>query len=167
MNDLEYIHAQNKAWQVLITAEINSLPVSTKRVCEKLEIVLVETKNIKGGYTTVINKPYIAVGSGLPPQRKRFTIAHEIGHIVMGHIVNGEEHQEALANVFALALLAPGCILRRIGVSSAEEIEKLCNISSAAAEQRWLMTKNNPRYYISPLAEELEEQFSDFIKHHT
>lgn len=46
-------------------------------------------------------------------ERKRFTIAHEIGHIVLGHegysIINEKE-----ADVFASQLLLPHCILERL-----------------------------------------------------
>jgi Zn-dependent peptidase ImmA (M78 family) len=47
------------------------------------------------------------------PVRKRFTLAHELGHIVLDHIEDGEseEHsnplQEAEANAFAGELLVP------------------------------------------------------------
>lgn len=168
MDETKYLHAQNKAWQVLIDAGVKTLPVSMTAICNHLKIKLVETDDIKGGYTTVVNQPYIVVDSRLPAQRKRYTIAHEIGHNVLGHLEDNDTHdQEESANIFALALLAPGCILRSININSVDEIMQICNISEAAARHRWIMLKNHLRYYISPLAEELEEQFADFIKTHS
>lgn len=49
--------------------------------------------------------PMMIVNAGLPPDRERFTIAHELGHLVM-HRAPGDD-QETEANDFASALLAP------------------------------------------------------------
>lgn len=49
--------------------------------------------------------PMMIVNTGLAPDRERFTIAHELGHLVM-HDAPGDE-QEAQANDFASELLAP------------------------------------------------------------
>ncbi|GCD19267.1 XRE family transcriptional regulator [Cellulomonas algicola] len=49
--------------------------------------------------------PLLIVNSGLSGDRQRFTIAHELGHVVM-HRIPGED-QEAQADQFAASLLAP------------------------------------------------------------
>ncbi|WP_162243340.1 ImmA/IrrE family metallo-endopeptidase [Cellulomonas sp. Leaf334] len=49
--------------------------------------------------------PLLIVNSGLSGDRQRFTIAHELGHVVM-HRLPGED-QEAQADLFAASLLAP------------------------------------------------------------
>jgi len=49
--------------------------------------------------------PMMVVNTGLPPDRERFTIAHELGHLVM-HDAPGDD-QESEANDFASALMAP------------------------------------------------------------
>ncbi len=49
--------------------------------------------------------PLMLVNSGLPSDRQRFTICHELGHLVM-HIFP-DENQEAEANHFASELLTP------------------------------------------------------------
>lgn len=54
--------------------------------------------------------PMMLVNTGLAPDRLRFTIAHELGHLVM-HVVPGEE-QELEANRFASAFLAPADEIR-------------------------------------------------------
>lgn len=50
-------------------------------------------------------KPVLLVNSGLSGDRQRFTIAHELGHLLM-HTVPGED-QEREANQFAGEFLAP------------------------------------------------------------
>lgn len=49
--------------------------------------------------------PIMMMNSGLPGDRQRFTLAHELGHLVM-HDVPADD-QEAEANTFASELLAP------------------------------------------------------------
>jgi Zn-dependent peptidase ImmA (M78 family)/transcriptional regulator with XRE-family HTH domain len=49
--------------------------------------------------------PVLVVNSGLPGDRQRFTVAHELGHLVM-HRLPGED-QEREADAFAAELLAP------------------------------------------------------------
>lgn len=46
-------------------------------------------------------------------ERKRFTIAHEIGHVVLGHTVHCQNN-EIEANTFASQLLLPHCILEEL-----------------------------------------------------
>lgn len=49
--------------------------------------------------------PVMLVNAGLPPDRYRFTVAHELGHLVMHSIPS--EDQETQADMFASELLAP------------------------------------------------------------
>ncbi|TCU86062.1 Zn-dependent peptidase ImmA (M78 family) [Curtobacterium sp. PhB191] len=50
-------------------------------------------------------KPMMLVNSGLPTDRLRFTVAHELGHLVMHHAP--ADNQEEEANTFASEFLAP------------------------------------------------------------
>ncbi len=52
--------------------------------------------------------PIIVVGSDWPGDRQRFTLAHELGHLVLAGRISGElvEQEEKLANRFAGAFLA-------------------------------------------------------------
>lgn len=71
-------------------------------------------------------------------RRRRFTAAHELGHCVLGHILNEaySAGEERAAEQFAAALLAPLVVLHECGVRSAEEIARVCGISHQAAELR-------------------------------
>ena len=61
----------------------------------------------------------IALNSSHPASRRRFTLAHELGHIVLGHeaTVTVDEHEsktlEAQANAFAGEILMPAADARR------------------------------------------------------
>ena len=61
---------------------------------------------------------YILINSDKPRVRRRFTIAHELGHLALGHLlggqmivdetVGGKSPEEKQANAFAAGLLMPG-----------------------------------------------------------
>lgn len=61
--------------------------------------------------------PYILINSDKPRVRRRFTIAHELGHLALGHLcggqaivdetVGGKSLEEKQANAFAAGLLMP------------------------------------------------------------
>ncbi len=49
--------------------------------------------------------PLILLNRGLPPDRERFTLAHEVGHLIMHELPSDEQEKEA--NRFAGEFLAP------------------------------------------------------------
>jgi Zn-dependent peptidase ImmA (M78 family)/DNA-binding XRE family transcriptional regulator len=54
--------------------------------------------------------PIVLVNTGLPPDRHRFTLAHELGHLLM-HAMPDDE-QEEQANAFAAEFLTPAELIR-------------------------------------------------------
>lgn len=86
----------------------------------------------------------------VPYTRVRWTLAHELGHIVLGHLkdfeqtainrggILAEEYDvlEKEADFFAAELLEPMAILKEVGAWRAEEITQLCWDSKTAAENR-------------------------------
>lgn len=72
--------------------------------------------------------------------RRRFTLAHEIGHIMLAH-EQDDAVQETEANCFAAELLLPRILLRELqlrtgGKITAEEIAELFGTSRAASENQ-------------------------------
>ncbi|MER2151859.1 MAG: ImmA/IrrE family metallo-endopeptidase [Candidatus Limivicinus sp.] len=81
---------------------------------------------------------------GRSPGRIRWTTAHEIGHVVIGHFDEIEEEylpenqrMEAEADYFAANLLAPFSAIEQFHICSAAKIRDFFGLSYAAAEQRW------------------------------
>lgn len=95
-------------------------------------------------------------------KRRRFTIAHELGHIVLGHLELPEitKKCENEANFFASEFLAPPAVLEACGVNSAAEISKICGISAGCAEIVFsnLYKKCNSKY-----KNLVKNRFSDYI----
>lgn len=109
-------------------------------------------------------------------RRCRFTIAHELGHIFLGHLlINTPEYKtfairednESEANVFARDLLAPACVLHELKVFTARDIANLCNISLEAAtyrEKRMRELEMRNAWYLHPMEKQVYNQFETFIK---
>ena len=78
------------------------------------------------------------------PKRVRFSLAHEIGHIVMNHliefpIVESVELYDALekeADVFATRLLSPPVVMWEEGIETLESVISFFNVSKSCAANR-------------------------------
>ena len=130
-----------------------------------------------GGFSCIVRGvPCICIWRGQRRRRARFTVAHELGHILLGHVgkytlVNREpsprdDPVEQAANGFAARLLAPACVLWGCRVSSAAEIAALCDISAVAARYRWermQLLYARGKFLISPLERTLYACFSQYI----
>lgn len=72
-------------------------------------------------------------------ERLRFTLAHELGHKVLGHhdlyaIELSHQDREREANAFAGELLAPSPLVHLIGISTVGEICNTFDVSQRCAE---------------------------------
>lgn len=108
----------------------------------------------------------------------RFTIAHELGHILLGHeLSDGFGHfrtasdkrpaAERQADEFAARLLAPACVLWALDVYSAEDIAALCDISFTAAQfraERMMVLRERGKFLTSPLEQQVFEIFQPWIE---
>lgn len=167
----DYKKARDKAWEVISNYNVSSLPVDVIGLCAGMGIItssyqkakrtirafgLAEYASGNDGFATVINGRYfIFYDDTVTPQgRIRFTLAHELGHIVLGHLTseniscragvtvwNRSEHSEpnkleAAANIFSSRLLAPACVLWALDLHAPEAIAELCGLSASAAKVR-------------------------------
>lgn len=180
MNYGQYKNARNASWQCLIDYKVNSLPVKVSQIAKQSDITLLKnsvanllSKNESG--TTLIqnDKLYIVYADEQSPQRCRFTIAHELGHIFLGHLFKTDgngflitDDAEHSANVFARDLLAPACVLHELRALTSAAIANLCNISLEAATyraERMAELERRNAFYLHPLEKQVKEQFAEFI----
>lgn len=108
--------------------------------------------------------------------RIRWTITHEIGHIVLNHLVDFKKTRverggltkkeyrvlEREADFFAGHVLAPPVILHKINAIKYSEILRICNLSKEAAINR-AGFQNRWRPTINELSFKLILQFKNFI----
>lgn len=180
MNYKNYQYSRDMAWRILRDLHVRELPVSTTEVCRRLGVAvkLYDPPDENDGCSLMVDgRPIILVRREMLPERQRFTTAHELGHILLGHVgeyrLTNREPQatdnpiEEAANVFAARLLAPACVLWGCGVQSAADIQRLCRISRQAAEcrmERMQLLYARDRFLTSPLERAVYHQFEQYIK---
>lgn len=97
--------------------------------------------------------------------RSRFTLAHELAHILLGHFQGGNitavsPKCENAANHLAIELLAPTAILSHIRGLTSREIADLCDISLTAAR---LQSRNQYNVALSDRTQQLLQSFEQYI----
>ncbi|MDO5785883.1 MAG: ImmA/IrrE family metallo-endopeptidase [Eubacteriales bacterium] len=194
MSNDNYKTARDLAWRVLLECGIDALPVKPSVVCRHYGWVLADyaagagsiralglaglTGRTDGFCTVTKNHTYIFFDSSLPSGRQRFTVAHEIGHLLLGHVGPGmatvenreptgsERAEERQANQFAARLLAPACVLHEIGALTPEAIQRACGISRQAAQfraERMMELEKRGKFYSHPLERQVGRQFASYV----
>lgn len=204
-----YTEIRDTVWRLILGMGINKLPIKISKVLTNLNIALYTYQNnyaeiadlgleeltkTSDGFTVVRRNQYVVFYDNTQlPARIRFTLAHELGHIILesgfsetaSGIVyttrNNEPNkndnpEETAANMFAARLLAPSCVLHELKLFTVEEIMQYCSISKAAAEfklERMLLLENrNARFlkekgygcfYLSSLESQVKKQFEEYI----
>lgn len=194
MSYQQYMNARDAAWNTLLECGIRELPVRPSEVCRHYGWILADyrtgeesirllglselQKRTDGFCTVTAHHTYLFFDSSLPAGRQRFTVAHEIGHLLLGHVGPGmatvenreptgsEREEERQANQFAARLLAPACVLHEIGAVTTEKIIAACGISRQAAEiraNRMQELERRGKFYSSELEREVARQFTSYI----
>lgn len=195
----KYKKSRNLSWQLLLDNNIRELPVQVSRICKNLGIPIISYSNganlirqmnldklcdESDGFTFSNS---IFYNSNCSVARQRFTVSHELGHILLHDgqgFYNREPNPhdnpiEQEANVFASRLLAPACVLWGLKIRKPEQIAEVCNISIASAkfrmerlnllykrEQDFICKYNKSCFLQSPFERQLFENFSKYIKNH-
>lgn len=205
-----YTEIRDADWQLILDLKIRELPVKISGILAALGIeihtykdnyaVLVgfgleEKMKTCDAFSLFLNGKYVIFYDETKSHdRIRFTLAHELGHIILGseftkmssgllvstrnsEPTENDVPEETEANMFAARLLAPSCVLHELKLFTVKEIMKYCAITKTAAtfrlkrlmlleerNERFLREKGNGCYYISPLEREVRQQFDDYIK---
>ncbi len=109
------------ARKLLKDVGIKEIPVSLWKVIEYLkvrhdfEVLRLSLGNVDGILVTIDGQPTIGFNGDVSWVRKRFTIAHEIGHYLLGHTCTDpdiDSDPEREAHQFAAELLMPLVFLK-------------------------------------------------------
>lgn len=121
----------------------NHLPVELKYIVGALNIPVQKAELNIDGIAQMDNEgtAFIMYNSKAPEERQRFTVAHELGHVVLEHVSIGQssqlsnKSQEEEANAFANALLVPANDLKEFMKTSRkiEEVSKRYWVSNDVA----------------------------------
>lgn len=122
-------------------------PIDVFELCRMLRITLVQYSslpeecilNVKSlssdGFNLLnpeTNTYLIFYNAEMPLDRIRFTVMHEIGHIMLGHKIPSPVIEQE-ANFFAISALAPLGIIFKIEEKTPEQVSIICGISFECA----------------------------------
>ena len=186
MNYGVYQNVRDAAWQCLLDAGITELPVSVIKIARHFDIRIAKNsvygmlKSDQSGisFQTKSSEWLIVYDDSASIGRKRFTIAHELGHILLGRpLREGEQHTrvfnkdrpeaEREADMFAARILSPACVLWALNLHTPEEIAECCQISYTAAQvraDRMKILYTRKKFLISPIERQVFEAFKPWIE---
>lgn len=180
-----YIKIKEFANEFIIKQKICILPVDVVSVVNNCKWILIPyskaTQEIKDFYDEIMytdwgftieyhGQCFIFYDDSIKLSSQRFTIAHEIGHIVLNHFISSNATtREKEANLFATKLLMPLNILYNCNVKSKKELETLCGVSYTAASNRFEKLEKlrfNKRQKIKTKEKQIEKQFHEFVENY-
>ena len=181
-----YRNVRNAAWQCLIDNVITALPVDLFKIATAAGIKVLKNTDVgmlagnESGacYYIYANEEWFLIyDDEATTGRRRTAIAHELGHIFLGHefaegtygrtFNSRKPKSEEQADAFAARLLCPACVLWGLGIHTADDIAKICSVSLAEAKKRAERMKllyERQKFLTSPIEKKLFEQFKSFIE---
>lgn len=182
-----YKSLRNSAWQCLLDFNITSLPVDVLKIARDLNIHVVKNSSVDDLEENERGKSYCNEGDWIivyddtcDVSLARFTLAHELGHILLGHDLICSDYpntsefskkplSEEQADAFALRLLCPACVIDALDVASGEDIVGFCKVPLNSANLRFKrlaeLRKRN-KFLSDPLERQVFENFKPFLSLH-
>ena len=163
---------------------VDSLPVDVLKICRAIGVKVVKNSIVNDLEPNEYGKSYydgkkwiIIYNDKNDVATCRFTVAHELGHIFLGHALTYTKYRdisefgkksksEQQADMFALRLLCPACVLKELNVQSAEELAALCRVPLPQAEQRYRRLKEldqRNKYLTSDIEREVYKNFQTYL----
>lgn len=180
-----YKGIRDSAWKCLLDFHIDTLPVDVLKIAFSAGIRVIRNSMVNDllpgerGKVYYDGETWIIIYDDLQPTVvSRFTVAHELGHIFLGHelqrlkYADVEEFKrkpksEQQADQFALRLLCPACVLCGLDLHTTDEIADICRVPHDAAKiraERMELLYERSKFLTSSLEREVYENFEEFIK---
>lgn len=145
---------QKLARQIVSELRIDCPPVDIKEAIQhisdkqKITIELAPHSfidKVSGAHISKDKKHVIAYNRGHHPHRQRFTIAHELGHLILEHVdlrnnddnFNSKNPEETAANKFAAELLVPIDFLKKDFADGIRDVKSLAQRYKVSEEMMW------------------------------
>ena len=140
---VDYKKIIETVYKLIAELEIKKLPVLVDYITNELWIKQIKNCDLQkpllhlnqnGLAVLSEGKFYIIYNEKDNLQERRFTVAHEIGHILLGHLFSNPTSQqekkirEQEADIFATFLLAPVCVIQALKLQTPKEIQSVCNM---------------------------------------
>lgn len=188
MNNYDfYKYARDMAWKFLIDNQVSEIPLKLSAICENKDYrLLIDSKgtylqsNDRGATFLTDGRWHIVLNTSDSVQVRRYTLAHELGHIFLGHPLHDGKFgrsfgvqrtpktpEEYQAERFAIDILAPACVLWGLNLHKAEDIARICNISMQSAKiraERMELLYQRNMFLSHPLERQVFQQFGKFVE---
>ncbi len=172
---------RNSAWQCLFDFHVSSLPVDVLQITRTMGIRVIRNTLVddllpgENGKAYFDGQEWIIIYNDLNPTNvSRYTIAHELGHILLGHELAHIKYPQAKefkirakseqqADSFAIRLLCPACVLWGLDLHTSEEISARCRVPEEQASARAKRMKalyGRNKFLSDPLEKKVYEQFT-------
>lgn len=112
------VHELRNEWEIGLDPIHNIIQILEDKEIKVFEID--EPENNFDGLATIINTKYpvIVINKNFNVERKRFTLLHELGHLLLELPVGDSKLEESICNRFAAELLFPNnSVLKEFGTS--------------------------------------------------
>lgn len=129
--------------EVYIKGHIKSFPFDCEYIVKELGYNLYkysELSNEKRNSCFLVSNESLKLfdniyyNDNMLPSRIKFSIAHELGHIILGHGEYQNAVTESEANYFASHFLAPKMAIHYAGCKNQSDVAKVFNLSQEAAQ---------------------------------
>lgn len=131
---------------------------------------------------------HVFVRDSLSENERRFAVAHELGHLLLSHgtrslapgirafqspenegdlMADPQELDDYAADIFAIRLLAPACVLHELHVDQAGQITALCGLPPRAAAlraERMELLNERDAFFTHPLEKQVRDRFLPFLR---
>ena len=179
-----YKGIRDGAWLCLLSNGIDRLPVNVLKIARAANIKVVRNSDVddllpdEEAKTYYDGKKFIIIYNDLNDTVvSRFAIAHELGHIFLGHITThtkfanvrefgSRPKAEQQADMFALRLLCPACVLIKLEMRSADDISLICRIPLEYAKMRSDRIKElykRNKFFASDLEKQVYNNFTNYV----
>lgn len=179
-----YTDVRDGAWQCLLDHNIGSLPIDVLKIADLNDIDVKKNSLINDllpeeqAKSYFNGKKWIIIYNDLNDTvTSRYAIAHELGHIFLGHATTHTKYQsvreigkkpqsEQHADMFAQRLLCPACVLQHLKIVSADDIAASCRVPLSCAKMRSTRMKklsSRNKFLTSELEIKVFNNFKQYI----
>ena len=177
-----YKDVRNSSWQCFLDFKLTKLPIDILKITRLAGIKVIRNSIVddllpgENGKAYFDGKWWRIIYNDLnSTELSRFTIAHELGHIFLGHELTYAKYVQACefttrpkseeqADQFAIRLLCPACILWGLNLHTPDEIAKFCKVDMKIASIRAKRMEElyaRKKFLTHPLEQEVFSNFYD------
>lgn len=178
-----YAHCRDASWRCLVDFDVRELPVKVVAIARRAGIHIVKDSKVgelrRNEYGVSVKYDgfwTIVYDDKLSDNEARFVIAHELGHIFLGHdckylggatiIDERKKSSETQADIFAERILAPAFVLHELEIAAADAIGHICGLPPRAANnraRRLELLERRGAFYQDPLEQLLYSRFCRWL----